>query len=562
VDWNRNGIVEDDPDDPREDTLFRFVNDDGALVLVNCDRDARSVADRDLDDDVITNELDAQDMSPVSLELERDLRAGEELWIRIELLVKQAGPVINIHDLLALKNGVGGRHILVGHDLAERRLDNQISPAGDTLFPDRKKRCYDGRFLIEGLQFARYARIHLEIRLRKAVVERDEVLVLATPWLANHNLQPLADPAAWSIPGNLVNSKSYLVNETNDAARKAKRVVAGDIGEWVQDTVEWGYQVRRQKPADKSRTMITALRLAATEEFTRPGTFREDRHPDRLFKNEHVGVWGYNPKDLKIEDYYKQGDSGDQGGNLECLPPSAGFPFGRILIGDTMTNQLRFFLRRQDVQDPVSFVISHINLAHIDEVMVVVPAAAGKSFVMTTDWTSAKTLISQPPIRPREHSVPITAGRTYDALLNHLANDKKGQQQEQDITIGLSVIHARLEATIAGTGLDLLKLPGMYLDASGAAPGGGGGFGQRPFPRNIANSLPTVPGVLTIPEPPQEVDPTDFTKRFESSFLKAWKDELATKRGFTVLAERHARLWLQNGDVHCVTNAIREPIKK
>jgi Protein-arginine deiminase (PAD) len=442
---------------------------------------------------------------------------------------------------------------LFGTDSGGSRLDDFPVSKDEKLFPGGKKIRYDGRFLLEGLRFATEAQISLAIynTKTKKIVAQDVARVATTPWLANHHQQPIVDLAAWGIAkyGNLVNSQSYpFANNYGSTLFKA-----GDDFEFVQDSVEWGYQVRRQNPATNSRVMITALRLY---------TGNEDKHPLK-FANAKVGVYGWNAKDDQYFENAAAKKDGDAGGNLECLPPAKVTPFGRIIYGDYMSDKLKNFLTLQGVQFGVQLNISGLGFPHVDEVMCIVPTTNGY-VVIVPDWDAGHDIIKNNPkvvVSALRIVVPdsdtnnptgIKVLSKYADILDYLDNSDDGKKWSAKYRDGLNAVAKQLKIA----GVTVLRLPGMFFET----PTPLDNPMLRGWPRNIANCqvvnpMPGDPGTLIVSKPP----PTDDNA--EDPFLTQWK-AIFKQQNITIGLEDVTTAWLKGGEVHCSSNGIREPMKQ
>ncbi len=556
VDTDRSDAIENEGDETDEDKPVKYLQDKGALVLVNCDADRtdRKPGDdkRDIDDRVISGQDDENDMSPISLELKRDLAQDEVLMLTL-LAFDAAGkpdpkvvPPIRLMDKRAGKNG----HALIA-DGRGSRLDG-AKVMGDTddkkLFPGGKKQRYDGRFLLEGFRFATEVELKLLIyntRTRKTVAQ-DVVRVATTPWLANHPKQPMADTDAWQIPGNLPNSQSFPF----DKAYGSKRIVAGASLEFVQDGVEWGYQLRRHKTAANGRAMIAALRLY---------TEREDEHALK-FAGSKVGVFGWHKND-DVEDYYEfqgQNKAGDQGGNLECLPPMDRYPFGRIVHGDFMSAKLKLFLQRQGVQYGLELKLKDLGFPHVDEMIAIVPKKEGW-IVLMPDWDSGRAILAA-NLKLEVNALRIVPGgqpgvlKTYREILDYIDNKEAGKAWTKKYREGMAAVEKHLK----DEGVQVLRLPGMFFETPTPAPVGGAHL--RGWPRNIANSQvinphANDPGILVISQP------LKLENNNEDPFLVAWKMIFQREKIIIGLQDMTAA-WQKGGEAHCSSNGIREPMKK
>jgi hypothetical protein len=525
VDSDRNGTVEDGADEADEAAPVDFLAAKGSLVLVNLDADIAAPPARDFDDTIINGADDELDLSPIHVELERDLADGEHLFLVASNVDDNEPAWIHVMD----PRKSAPDQTLVGKTRREIQLDElEVSP-GVKLFPGGRRARYD-RFLLEGLRFAKEVGVWLEIRRGQQAVARDVVRIRNCPWLANNNTQPLANTAAWRIPGNLINSDGYHFT----SAHGAKLIRAGGARSFVQDTAEWGFQVRRQTPPDSARTMIVALRLHDAE---------DDGHVQNRFLNGQVGVYGLAGDEVYFGPYF-----GDQGGNLECLPPDATHPFGRLVYGDGATAGLRDFLERQRAQVPaLKLPITSLGLAHVDEVLAIVSTNGGW-FAAMPDWDLARALLGTAPT-DASHGVGNAAGATYGEMLTWLNSDG-GAPTNQSYRDQLLA----LQGAVRGAGARVVPLPGLFLQTGGPPPR------QRSFPRSAANCQPTTPGRLVVNEPPDETNAAGAQS--ESRFLAEWRRLLRAAGVTGVDAEEVPRGWSHGGEAHCVSNVIREPLKR
>ncbi len=66
-------------------------------------------------------------------------------------------------------------------------------------------------------------------------------------------------------------------------------------------------------------------------------------------------------------------NSGDSGGNIELAPPTADWPLGRIVVGDTMGPRLFRFFQDQQIQAPIMINTDWLTVGHVDEIIAFVP---------------------------------------------------------------------------------------------------------------------------------------------------------------------------------------------
>jgi len=85
---------------------------------------------------------------------------------------------------------------------------------------------------------------------------------------------------------------------------------------------------------------------------------------------------------------------------------------------------------------------------------------------------------------------------------------------------------------------------------------------KRSFPRNVSNSQPSA-SVFVYPQPGRDKtkeDPTRDRHYQENIFETAWK-AILEQQGTAASPETNTEAaWRGGGEVHCVSNAIREPL--
>ena len=157
--------------------------------------------------------------------------------------------------------------------------------------------------------------------------------------------------------------------------------------------------------------------------------------------------------------------AGDLGGNIEVVPPTASWPLGRILVGDTISPKLLRFLEDQGVQSPFQIGVNWLRVGHVDEALAIVPAEEG--------WT----LVVADPAQARALLEPLAPDAVFFA--------------RGDTASGLD-----LKASAGGTGTELLDSAGTdyrrpewdsmeyvrIYDGTGAGPGGADRFPRQGRP--------------------------------------------------------------------------------
>ncbi len=116
----------------------------------------------------------------------------------------------------------------------------------------------------------------------------------------------------------------------------------------------------------------------------------------------HVQMFGYQAN-LFIARVWQTHSSENYGGNLEALPPTRGAPLGSVLFGNfrdadnmtTMDPDLINFLSAQKVQRLIEIDTSWLSVAHVDEILCVVPRGSqrGRFSVLRASPTVSISLI-------------------------------------------------------------------------------------------------------------------------------------------------------------------------
>ena len=558
VDHNRDGSADIDPAKDHVDKALKsgteidFLGTTGALTLVNCNHSEGPSPSgvRDLDDFKVNGDQDRLDCAPLTVELLRNLLDDEEVWLRVEAVGVQPHLALNVLDPLQ----PGDDQLIVGGggvaDVLENRLDT--GEADDNpVFKERTQKLVKDRLLIEGLRFAEEVIIHIELRRNGKVIQEDKARIRTCPWLANCNTRALAD----NIP-NLMNSDSYAWAKDHGTARGP---VPGP--EFAQDGAEFGYQLRRQAAGDATaRKFITCLRLKVEQEKRYAVALTSDK----------IGTYGFTESEAG---YFEAANDGDSGGNLECLPPSlpptADAPYGKVMLGDTVSDKLKEFITKQKAQPkagPVIVPIKALNLDHVDEVVCVLPD--GK--ILSLDWAAGVKLVGKASLKNKSPGFTCVgaAGKelnTYGEISTFLKS-QDGLLYSKKMQVGINEAQKKIneaqpkidEAQKKIKGSPLILVPGLYLVSVGLSSNSQPNT-QRSFPRNPANSQPVTAALIMSQPPPQT-----FIKVIKnvptivpevSIFWTTWVKTLAA---YTPLGENMTGAWFKGGEVHCSSNAIRQ----
>lgn len=139
----------------------------------------------------------------------------------------------------------------------------------------------------------------------------------------------------------------------------------GNWDVWAQDQFQIGYQ---KAPYHAMYVVLDSIRNRGGLEVFPPR--RDSLTPPGLFGPDfgHFQIGNAAPAAHTQESF----------GNLEVTPACGdNYPLGRIYHGNNMDSDLVVFLRRQEIQDPVDFNTSWLEVQHVDEFMSIVPDSSG-----------------------------------------------------------------------------------------------------------------------------------------------------------------------------------------
>jgi protein-arginine deiminase len=167
---------------------------------------------------------------------------------------------------------------------------------------------------------------------------------------------------------------------------------------WIEDELQWGYTRTPRGRLDVALHMYRSSDLA-----DHPTLGREVKRLvlGAAFHAGYFEVLGF--KEYDPQGWRTRAPSEHYGGNLEVTPPVAGHPFGRVYFGTrrageddedgrcdprrdgAMDAKFRKFFRRQaarrfpgGIQAPVDLCTSWLGVGHVDEVVSFLPGDAGK----------------------------------------------------------------------------------------------------------------------------------------------------------------------------------------
>lgn len=375
VDADRDGVVE--KNNPKKASWTWGPEGQGAILLVNCDRDTPWLSKEDCSDDKVYSKEDLKDMSQMILRTKGPdrLPAGYEIVLYIAMSDSDKVGVFYVENPF-----FGQRYI---HILGRQKLYHVVKYTGGTA---------ELLFFVEGLRFPDggfQGLVSIHVSLLEFMAEgipltpifTDTVTFRIAPWIMTPNILPPVSVFVCCMKDNYLFLKELksLVEKTKCELKVCFQYInKGD--RWIQDEVEFGYI---EAPHKILPVVLDSPRDGELKDFP----VKQLLGPD----------FGYVTRETLPELV----TSLDSFGNLEVSPPvtvnGKKYPLGRILIGSSfplsggrrMVKVVRDFLQAQQVQAPVELYSDWLYVGHVDEFLSFIPIPGTKKFRMLMASTSA-----------------------------------------------------------------------------------------------------------------------------------------------------------------------------
>nr|XP_006196763.1 protein-arginine deiminase type-4 [Vicugna pacos] len=334
----------------------------GAILLVNCDKDNPDSSTVDCMDDQVFDSQDLQDMSLVTLSTKtpRDFFSKHQLMLHV---AKSEMDKVRVFQASSDKQP-SRYNMVVGPQQPSHPLE---LPGGQ----------HSTDFYVEGLAFpdaSFQGLVSLKLSLLdtsnpdlpEALVFQDSVVFRVAPWIMTPNTQPPKEVYVCRILENedFLKSVAALAKKARCKLIVCAKEESMD-DRWMQDEMEIGYI---QAPHKTMPVVFDSPRNRGLKDF-----------PVKCMLGPDFGYVTRMPQAGKVTDL-------DSFGNLEVSPPvtvgKKEYPLGRILIGDSgypsrksqeMNQALQDFLSAQQVQAPVKLYSDWLSVGHVDEFLSFVP---------------------------------------------------------------------------------------------------------------------------------------------------------------------------------------------
>ncbi|NXG64110.1 PADI1 deiminase, partial [Hemiprocne comata] len=368
VDLNRNGRVNSKGKDKAKWTWG--PDGQGAVLLVNCDRDSPGAGDTDSEEVDIRTTADLQDMSVMLLRTQGPSAIFADYQVVLHVPESDADKVRVFH---AIRDDSHPRYKPV---LGPNKLSYVLDHVGSG----------ENTFYVEGLAFpdagfsglVSFSASLLEVCENSpgTPIFTDTVVFRVAPWIMTPNTQLPLEVFVCSIQKGPDPNEVFLEG-LQVLLRKAncKLTICSEMetrsDRWIQDELEFGYV---EAPHKSFPVVFDSPRNRGLKDFA----FKKILGPD----------FGY----VTREPPGKEVTSLDSFGNLDVSPPvtvrGKEYPLGRILIGSPlpwasgrrMSKAVRDFLYAQKVQAPVEVYSEWLAVGHVDEFLTFVPAFDRKGF--------------------------------------------------------------------------------------------------------------------------------------------------------------------------------------
>ncbi|KAF3820269.1 hypothetical protein GH733_015778, partial [Mirounga leonina] len=519
VDADRDGVVE--KNNPRKASWTWGPEGQGAILLVNCDRDTPWLPKEDLNDEKVYSKEDLKDMSQMILRTKGPdrLPAGYEIVLYISMADSDKVGVFYVENPF-----FGQRYI---HILGRRKLYHVVKYTGGSA---------ELLFFVEGLRFPDegfpgLVSIHVSLLeyMAKAFQRATPRGPHNAPLPSKHGGEAkIGDPAAPHQPPAPVCQAplGYALGILLSLHKGDYEHICGLIcpaqprGEscLLPPQLDWPSSLLTLPPVlplfpeilsmkDNYLFLKEVKNLVEKTNCELKVCFQYVNRGDRWIQDEvefgyieapHKGfpVVLDSPRDGNLKDFpvkqllgpdfgyvtreplFEPVTSLDSFGNLEVSPPvtvnGKTYPLGRILIGSSfplsggrrMTKVVWDFLQAQQVQAPVELYSDWLTVGHVDEFMTFVPIPGTKEFRMLMASTSACYKLFREKQREGHGEAIMFKGlggmSSKRITINKILSNESLMQENQYFQRCLDWNRDILKKELGLTEQDIIDLPALF----------------------------------------------------------------------------------------------------
>lgn len=508
----------------------------GAILLVNCDRDSPRSANMDSEDDIILNKKDLQDMSLVTLHTStpRDFFRDHRLVLHV---ARTEMDKVRVFQDKGDKQSSKFKAVL-GPQQPAHTLD---LPGGQ----------HKADFYVEGLAFPDSdfpGLVSLNISLLdasdqglpEALLFQDSVPFRVAPWIMTPNTQTPKEVYVCSTEEN----EDFLM-AVAELAKKAQCKLTVCPGEeymqdrWMQDEMEIGYI---QAPHQMLPVVFDSPRNGGLKEFP------------KYMLGSDFGYVTRGPQKEGATDL-------DSFGNLEVSPPvtvgGKKYPLGRILIGSSlypstssqdMHQALWDFLGAQLVQAPIKLYSDWLLVGHIDEFLSFVPAPNQGFRLLLASPRSCYKLFQELLKQGHGETVLFEGKNKKQPKIKEILSNKKLREYNSYAESCIDWNREVLKRELGLTEQDIIDIPQLF----GLQKDGRGFLKAEAYFPNMVNML-VLGKHLGIPKP---FGPIINGHCCLEEKVRALLEPLGLHCTFI---DDFDAYHIKLGEVHCGTNVRRQP---
>jgi protein-arginine deiminase len=536
ADTNRDGVVRfDDPtDDVGEDN---WTADHGAVFLANIDDDSLECPttgdDVDLPycndalDDYVNGADDAKDLARLKTKPWPTAPAGATAKITFT-----PGSRVRLFKV----QGSQFTPIASGHALTIAEIKNGIELGIEANDIVRNTSVWNG-----------YVDVTYAIRA-DGVTGSDKVRLRVSPLMTYHHA--LTAEATWvsatGTQGNL-DLRADLGSAAAQAGVPAPKTIATSDS-WAQDFFEPAFM---SMPAPGGKQQVIRVNI-------RSANVHAPSNAENPLRRAGKWVFAQRGKDVAAIQEWDPGRNGKHDtlnsfGNLETIPPYAGYPMGRILRGTSSSfwidGAFKRMMEAQKVQPAIYVDTSWLAVGHVDETISFVKASTPRGWVMlVNDATLAKNMLLHYSNAGYGH-VPMFVGKWWDenapaqATIDDVLSDPDVMSASAEAAVEVAAQIATIKSHTGLTDAEIVRVPFLHMTTDGYS------IAYQP---GMVNGLYLADDHFVAPDPHGPVISG------KDVFKAAMQNALAPYDIQVHFAEDWDTYHANMGEVHCGTNATRK----
>ncbi|ELK10466.1 protein-arginine deiminase type-4 [Pteropus alecto] len=509
----------------------------GAILLVNCDKDNLKSSAMDCLDNKVLDREDLQDMSLVTLSTKtpRDFFTNHQLVLHVaksemdKVRVFQASWGQQLSECKAILGPQRPSHLL---ELPGGQHSTDFYVEG-LAFPDAN---------FSGLISLTVSLLDMSNpELPNTLVFQDSVTFRVAPWIMTPNTQPAQEVYVCRIFENedFVKSLTALTKKANCKLTICSLEESMD-DQWMQDEIEIGYI---QAPHKTMPVVFDSPRNRGLKEF-----------PVKSLLGPEFGYVTRGPQTGGVTDL-------DSFGNLEVSPPvkvgKKKYPLGRILIGNSsyprtdsqeMHQALQDFLAAQQVQAPVKLYSDWLFVGHVDEFLSFVPAHKGFRLLLASPRSCFKLFQEQLNEGHGEALLFEGVKKKKQQKIKDILSNKKLRDHNSYVESCIDWNREVLKRELGLTEQDIVDIPQLFKLHSDST----GTLKAEAFFPNMVNML-VLGKYLGIPKP---FGPIVNGRCCLEEKVRSLLEPLGLHCTFI---DDFYSYHLRHGEVHCGTNVRRQP---